>query len=117
MEPLPGFWSSAPTSIQMHRCPLFKTACDYVNQTHMCKPGYQGPLCGDCQLPHYGMLSPMQCGKCMQPAVQLGLYVSLNFVTVSFVTYTVHATWQDNLEGTQEVQVTDYIKVLVQFLQ
>jgi hypothetical protein len=117
VEPLPGFWSSAPTSIQMHRCPLFKTACDYVNETHTCKPGYQGALCGDCHLPDYGVLSPMRCGRCMQPAVQLGLYVGLNFVTVSFVTYTVHATWQDNLEGTWDVQVTDYIKVLVQFLQ
>jgi hypothetical protein len=35
VEPLPGFWSSSPQSIQMHRCPLFKTACDYVNQTHI----------------------------------------------------------------------------------
>jgi hypothetical protein len=31
VEPLPGYWSSSPASIQMHRCPLFKTACDYVD--------------------------------------------------------------------------------------
>jgi hypothetical protein len=116
-EPLPGFWTSAPTSIQMHRCPLFKTACDYVNQTHVCKAGYQGALCGECQLPLYGMLSPMRCGLCMRPPVQLGLYLTVTSVTVSFVTYTVHATWQENLEGTREVLITDYIKVLVLFLQ
>jgi hypothetical protein len=117
VEPLPGFWSSSPTSIQMRRCPLFKTACDYVNQTHMCKPGYQGPLCGECQLPTYGMLSPMRCGLCMRPVVQLVVFLLVSFVGVLFVWYTVHATWQDNLKGGQDVLMTDLIKVLVQFMQ
>jgi hypothetical protein len=117
VQPLPGFWSSSNTSIQMHRCPLFKTACDYIDEGHMCKPGYRGTLCGDCQLPEYGMLSPMRCGKCMQPKVQLGLYLFLSSMTTSFVTYTVHATWQENLQGGRSVLVTDIIKVLVQFLQ
>ena len=117
VEPLPGFWSSSPMSIQMHRCPLFKTACDFVNQTHMCKPGYQGPLCGECLLPDYGMLSPMRCGKCMRPATQLGLYLFFSFMTVVFVDLTVHFTWQDNIKGNRVVCITDYIKVLVLFLQ
>jgi hypothetical protein len=117
VEPLPGFWSSGPNSIQMHRCPLFKTACDHVDRSQMCKSGYQGPLCGDCQLPEYGMLSPMRCGKCMRPPVQLGLYLTLSSATVSFISYTVHATWQENVRGDRTVLITDIIKVLVLFLQ
>ena len=117
VEPLPGYWSSSPTSIQMHRCPLFKTACNYTNQHHKCQEGYRGPLCGDCRLPEYGMLSPMRCGRCMRPSVQLALFLVLSFAIVVFVWYTVHATWQDNLKGSQEVMATDHIKVLVQFLQ
>lgn len=117
VEPLPGFWSSDPTSVQMHRCPLFKTSCDFVNQTHRCKLGYQGPLCGACKLPEYGILSPMRCGRCMRPAAQLGVYLLLSFVTVCFVAYTVHATWQDNQKAVSTSLTTDIIKVVVQYLQ
>jgi hypothetical protein len=38
-------------------------------------------------------------------------------VTVSFVTYTVHATWQENLRGDSTVLIPYIIKVLVLFLQ
>ena len=53
----------------------------------------------------------------MRPDLQLGLYLSLSTATVIFVSYTVHATWHDNLKGNRAVFITDYIKVLVQFLQ
>jgi len=125
VQPLPGYWSSAPTSVQMHRCPLFTTACNFrvVNgSVHECNTGYTGPLCGACQLgsvehPEYGLLSQFKCGKCLQPKVQLGLYLLLSCVSVVFVTCTVHATWQENLSGDKVVLVTDLIKVLVQYLQ
>ena len=125
VEPLPGFWSSAATSVQMHRCPLSDTACNYTrprrdSQVAMrCNEGagYTGPLCGACKLPDFGMLSPFRCGKCMRPSVQLGLYMLVSFVSVFFVLSTVHATWRDNLTGKKVVLDTDLIKVLVQFLQ
>jgi hypothetical protein len=53
----------------------------------------------------------------MRPDLQLDLYLSLSTATVFFVSYTVHATWHDNLKGNRAVFITDYIKVLVQFLQ
>jgi hypothetical protein len=53
----------------------------------------------------------------MLPKVQLVLYMLLSFVSVFFVTYTVHATWKDNLSGRKAVLATDLIKVLVLFLQ
>jgi hypothetical protein len=53
----------------------------------------------------------------MRPPVQFGLYLTLSAVTVSFVTYTVHATWQENVRGDRTVLITDIIKVLVLFLQ
>jgi hypothetical protein len=117
VQPLPGYWSSAPTSVQMHRCPLSTTACNYTGPDHQCNEGYAGPLCGACQLPHYGMLGPFECGKCLGHRVQLGLYMSMSGVSACLVTYTVHATWQDNLTGDKVVLATDMIKVLVQFLQ
>jgi hypothetical protein len=117
VQPLPGYWSSAPTSVQMHRCPLSTTACNYTGPDHECNVGYSGPLCGTCQLPHYGMLGPFECGKCLSPKVQLGLYLSMSGVSVFFVTYTVDATWRDNLTGDRVVLATDMIKVLVLFLQ
>jgi hypothetical protein len=36
---------------------------------------------------------------------------------VVFVAVTVHTTWKDNLTADKEVLATDYIKVLVMFLQ
>jgi hypothetical protein len=53
----------------------------------------------------------------MRPSVQLAVFLTLSFGGVLFVWYTVHATWQDNLKGNQGVQITDHIKVLVQFMQ
>jgi hypothetical protein len=53
----------------------------------------------------------------MRPNVQLGLYLFVSSMTSSFVTYTVHATWQENMQGDHTVLVTDIIKVLVLFLQ
>ena len=117
VQPLPGYWSSAPTSIQMHRCPLSTTACNYTAPTRQCNEGYKGPLCGACQLPQYGMLSPFRCGKCMLPRVQLGVYLLLSFMVVVFIVFTVHSTWRDNQTGNKGVVPTDYIKVLVSFLQ
>jgi hypothetical protein len=117
LEPLPGYWSSAPTSVQMHHCPLSTTACNYTSPVHVCNDGYTGPLCGICKLPDFGMLSPFRCGKCMLPKVQLGLYVLTSCAVVAFVAVTVQTTWKDNLTADKEVLATDYIKVLVMFLQ
>jgi len=117
VEPVLGYYQSAPTSIQMHRCPLSTTACNYTGPGHMCNVGYSGPLCGVCRLPEYGMLTPLSCAKCMPRNVQLGVYLLLSCVSVLFVAYTVHATWLDNLEGTKGLLGTDLIKVLVQFVQ
>ena len=116
VQPLSGCWSSAPASVQMHRCPLYTTACNYTAPTQQCSEGYTGPLCGACQLPQYGMLSPFRCGKCLPPKVQLGLYLLLRFAVV-VITITVHMTWKDNLTSNKVVLATDYIKVLVLFLQ
>lgn len=48
--------------------------------------------------------------------MQLGLYLLFGFVTVVFVACTVHTTWQDNLTGTRDILIGDYIKVLVQYV-
>jgi hypothetical protein len=117
VQPLPGYWSSAPSSVQMHRCPLSTTACNYTSPSHVCNEGYTGPLCGACKLPWYGMLSPFRCGKCMLPKVQLGLYLLLSAACVVFAAGTVHTTWKDNMTADKVVLATDYIKVLVLFLQ
>jgi hypothetical protein len=118
VQPLPGYWSSANTSVQMHRCPLSTTSCNYISRDHQCNEGYTGPLCGACQLPRFGTLGPFECGKCMENSkLQLGVYLAVSGGSVFFVTYTVHATWKDNLTGGKVVLATDMIKVLVQFLQ
>jgi hypothetical protein len=53
----------------------------------------------------------------LPPKVQLGLYLLLSFAVVVFIAVTVHMTWKDNLTGNRVVLATDYIKVLVLFLQ
>jgi hypothetical protein len=124
VQPLPGYWSSAPTSVQMHRCPLSTTACNYTSPVHQCNEGYMGPLCGACmhhgnshKFPWYGMLSPFRCGECFPPKVQLGLYLLISSACVVFATVTVYTTWRDNLKADRVVLATDNIKVLVLFLQ
>jgi hypothetical protein len=53
----------------------------------------------------------------MRPVVQLVVFMLLSFAVLMFVWYTTNATWQENLEYSNGVLMTDYIKVLVQFLQ
>lgn len=117
VDPIPGYWRSSNRSDQMHRCPLFTDSCTTDSTGSMCRAGYQGPLCGACISPEYGMLSPLRCGKCTAGGTQLGLYIMLCVGTVIFIVYTVHKTWKDNQETGQSVRATDIIKVLVQFLQ
>lgn len=101
----------------MHSCPLSTTACNYRGPNQQCNEGYTGPLCGACELPKYGMLSPFNCGKCMAPSMQLGLYMLLSFAVGVLIVVTVQLTWTDNLTGDKVVLATDYIKVLVLYLQ
>jgi hypothetical protein len=53
----------------------------------------------------------------MLPKVQLGLYLLVSFACVVFAAVTVQTTWKDNLKADKVVLATDYIKVLVLFLQ
>jgi len=114
VEPLAGHWHSSARSIQMHRCPLFTEAC---LEGGLCRQGHTGPLCGACEKPGYGMVSPLKCGKCMQRHIQLGLYLVLTFATMVFIALTVNVTWKGNLRGAQPDDATGMIKVLVQFMQ
>jgi hypothetical protein len=45
------------------------------------------------------------------------LYLLLSFAVAVFIIVTVYTTWKDNLTGDKDVLATDYIKVLVLFLQ
>lgn len=117
MDPIAGYWRSSERSDQMIRCPLFTESCISDASGSRCSSGYRGDLCGACQLPAYGLTSPLTCGKCMAPGTQFGLYALLCFGTVVFIAFTVHATWKDNLHKNQSVRCSDLIKVLVQFLQ
>jgi hypothetical protein len=53
----------------------------------------------------------------MPPKVQLGLYLLTSCACVVFAAVTVYTTWKDNLTADKVVLATDYIKVLVLFLQ
>lgn len=111
--PLVGYWRSSEVSDQVHACPMSGDSCGGDH----CKEGHTGPLCAAC-LEGYGIVSPLRCGKCMQqPQLQLVLYVFICCITVSLVAWTVHCTWKDNIEGSAGLRPSDFIKVLVQFLQ
>lgn len=113
VQPLPGFWRSSAQSAQVHKCPLLTVACAGKDA---CQPGYTGNLCGACAQ-GYGHVSPLTCTRCMQPGLQLGLYVAISSVTLFFVTCTVHFTYKDNVEGSTGLRPSDLIKLGVQFLQ
>lgn len=112
--PAVGYWHSSQKSLQMHRCPV-PSACQQP-ETGSCSPGYSGNVCGACSA-GWGTTSPLRCGKCTRPGLQLGLYVLLVCVTVLFVTTTVHFTWHDNKAGDRSLHPSDCITVLVRFLQ
>ena len=112
VSPKPGFYHSAERSVQMHACPIASSCLG--NDT--CAPGYKGNLCGACAK-GWGQTLALRCGKCMLPAQQFGVYVTIVFVTVVLITVTVHFTWQDNKAGDTAVRPSDLCKVLAQFLQ
>jgi hypothetical protein len=112
VSPVAGYWHSSQRSVQIHRCPIAKSC----QQGGACLAGHTGNLCGECSK-GYGTTTPLRCGMCMKPWMQLSVYVVLVSVTVLFVTTTVHFTWQDNKAGDRSLRPSDLIKVLVQFLQ
>ena len=112
VAPVAEYWHSSPRSLQMHKCPI-SASC---KQGGVCAAGYTGNLCGQCS-DGFGITSPLRCGKCMVPRLQLGVYIVVVGVTVLLVTVTVHFTWQDNKTGDRSLRPSDLIKVLVQYLQ
>lgn len=108
---VPGYWKSAAKSVQLHACQN-PAACDGTQ----CQAGYQGNLCGSCA-EGYGMTLPFRCAKCRALGQQLGLYFLLASATYIFVVGTVHCTLKDNLQADTSVRPSDFIKVLVQYLQ
>jgi hypothetical protein len=112
VSPVVGYWHSSPRSLQIHKCPVTGSC----QQGGVCSVGHTGNLCGQCS-EGFGTTSPLRCGKCMVPTLQLGVYMGLVGVTVVCVTTTVHFTWQDNKAGDKSLRPSDLIKVLVQFVQ
>jgi hypothetical protein len=112
VSPVVGYWHSSPRSLQMHRCPITGSC----KEGGVCLTGHTGNLCGQCAY-GFGTTAPLRCGRCMDPRLQLGLYMLVVGATVLFITVTVHFTWQDNKAGDKSLRATDLIKVLVQFLQ
>lgn len=110
--PLEGFWHSSKQSVQMHKCPIARSCLG--NDT--CATGHAGNLCGACA-PGYGITVPFRCSKCQSAPRQLLLYMGLFLASVLLITYTAHATWQDNMSAGQGLRVSDLLKVPVQFLQ
>jgi hypothetical protein len=111
--PLPGFWQSSVKSVQIHKCPLFTAAC---GQDGICTEGYKGNLCGECEV-GYGLTLPLRCVKCASLIRQLMTYLLLFWVSVTLISYTVHATWHDNRVGDTALRPSDLLKILVQYLQ
>jgi len=111
--PVAGYWHSSNYSVQMHKCPLSTTSC---GEQGICRQGYTGNMCGACAA-GYGLASPLRSRPCGSGRHQLLIYVMLFIVCVVIISYTVHATWQDNRAGDSALRPSDVIKVLVQFLQ
>jgi hypothetical protein len=114
--PLAGYWNSNRYSTQMHRCPHVDQVCG-INNT--CAAGYGGNLCGVCEA-GYGPSAAFSCGKCMSIGVQWVLYLAAGLLAVLLVAFTVHCTWRDNQQtasNQQTLRSSDFIKVLILFLQ
>lgn len=63
------------------------------------------------------MVGPLRCGKCLNPRLQFAIYIIFGIVTVCFVAITVHFTYADNIEGSTDMRPSDFIKILVVYLQ
>ncbi|KAG5179133.1 hypothetical protein JKP88DRAFT_182468, partial [Tribonema minus] len=113
LEPLPGYWRSSNESTQMHLCPLGKVSCAGGGK---CQQGYTGRLCASCDR-GFGTTGPLRCAKCVKPTVAFGLYLCMCIGTVIFVAITVHFTYADNVEGSNDLRPSDLIKILVLYVQ
>lgn len=118
VAPKPGYWKSSMKSVQIHPCPMGNTSCRGGEDTgdSTCMLGYTGTLCGVCAS-SYGITVPFKCMKCLPARQQLLLYSAMFGGSLVLITYTVHATWNDNQQGDKGLRISDLIKVPVQFLQ
>ncbi|KAF6265475.1 hypothetical protein COO60DRAFT_1457077 [Scenedesmus sp. NREL 46B-D3] len=130
----PGYWHSAPRSLQMHRCPnphacrgntltslaeqCVATASAACNahatgssySSKQCSRGYQGNLCGVCA-DGFGSLKPFTCTACSQPSVTIGLYAAAAVVLLAFMMLLCHL----NMTGSASVagQAGAYMLIVV----
>ena len=109
---LAGFWHSHKYSSQLHRCPR-PEACLYGG---ICAEGHTGNACGSCA-PGYGSLSPFHCRKCLARGSIIAIYFGVTAAAFFLVSYLVHSTLEDNVQGVAASRPSDYLKLLIRHLQ
>ena len=110
--PLAGFWHSHKYSSQLHRCPR-PEACLYGG---ICAEGHTGNACGSCAS-GYGSLSPFHCRKCLARGSIIAIYFGVTAAAFFLVSYLVHSTLEDNVQGVAASRPSDYLKLLIRHLQ
>ena len=139
LQPDPGYWRSHLNSSQVHACPNAK-ACNWDQNDSrssqsitatggaeadktasidaQCAEGYSGNACGVCRSnTSFGLTSPFVCKKCLSQPATVAIYVVALLCLVALLTYMADATWQDNQEVTNELRVSNVLKVLVLYVQ
>eukprot|EP00877_Chromochloris_zofingiensis_P002692 jgi/Chrzof1/12423/Cz06g34050.t1 len=126
--PDPGYWHSAATSPQVHRCPN-PAACE-GNRAHVsadvseverqCTQGYRGHLCGSC-VAGYGISRQLTCEPCLRDTARVvAAYAAACLAMLALLVYIVHTTVKDN-EGAAAtgatVDASDLLKVLILYMQ
>ena len=142
LQPDPGYWRSHFNSSQIHACPNAK-ACNWNRNDSsnslslaasdgaaraakgdhnasiytQCAEGYSGNACGVCSNTSFGLTSPFVCKRCWSQPATIAIYAVALLCLVALLTYMADATWHDNQEVTNELRVSDVLKVLVLYVQ
>lgn len=129
--PVPGYWHSAQTSAQFHRC-LHPTACKFSNRMqtlsearrngsyvdNQCKTGFAGVFCGTCADEYYRS-SAGECNECGSVGTMAVQSLLVTLVGVLFLAKTISTFLAYDHSSTlkHHNMVGQLIKIFISFLQ
>ncbi|WIA37967.1 hypothetical protein OEZ86_001344 [Tetradesmus obliquus] len=134
--PQPGWWHSAATSAQMHRCPdpaacqgdrqavqacSLDAACRASSSysSRQCSTAHTGHVCGACAK-GFSASKPFHCRACMGAGAIIGMYVAGGFVLLAVIRMLCHFTLAENVaadEDDSKQHVSVFMRCLVLYSQ
>ena len=115
--PLEGYWRSNSTLNSFTKCPNTESSClegSYARRNSNCKEGYEGYLCGTCQVDYY-QTRDFYCQPCFNMAYSVFRLILSLLICFAFIGFNVRSIIQSSVRYRPFFSV--YFKMLVDHFQ